>query len=174
MKKHNGMKPQDIVILLYICQYADGCFKVMDVGKELKISQSEVSESLHRSRFARLIGSDKKVFRNSLIEFILHGLRFVFPVQPGMVIKGMPTSHSASPLSNDIVANNEHYVWPYSKGIKRGMAIEPLYKTLPDICADLPDLWELLALVDALRVGRARERNLAERYLRERLLNAEQ
>jgi hypothetical protein len=84
----------------------------------------------------------------------------------------MPTSHSANPLAKDIVSGNENYVWPYSKGIKRGMAIEPLFKTLPEVCTELPELWELLSLVDALRVGRVRERNLAEKYLRERLLDA--
>jgi hypothetical protein len=173
MKKHNGMKPQDVVILLYICQYVDGCYRVLDIAKALKISQSEVSESLHRSRFARLIGNNKKVFRSALFEFLLHGLRYVFPAEPGRVIKGMPTSHSAEPLSNDIVSGNENFVWPYSKGVSRGMSIEPLYKTLPEICSDLRELWELLALADALRVGRARERNLAEKYLAERLLNAQ-
>lgn len=174
MKKHNGMKPQDLVILLYISQYADGDFRVLSVGNALKISQSEVSESLNRSRLARLIGSNKKIYRASLFEFLIHGVRFVFPVEPGRVIRGIPTSHSANPLSRDIISNNENFVWPYSKGSKRGMAVEPLFKSIPEICTELPELWELLALVDALRIGRAREKNLAEKYLRQRLVDVQQ
>ena len=89
MKKHNGMKPQDVVILLYICCLKDGGFKVADVAKDLSISQSEISESLNRSRMALLVdGNKKRVYRDSLLEFIIHGLKYVFPIVVGPVVRG--------------------------------------------------------------------------------------
>lgn len=170
MKKHLGMKSQDIVILLYIAQYCDGAFKLVDISEKLHISLSEVSESLNRSRIAKLIGKDKAVSKISLYEFLIYGLKFVFPVEPSAVTRGVPTSHSSSPLKEEIVQNTDNYVWPYSKGTKRGMGVTPLYKTVPEFATELVDLCELLALVDALRVGQIRESNLAVKFLKERIV----
>ena len=171
MKKHNGMKSQDILILLYISEYCDGDFKVSDLAKSLNLSQSEISESLNRSRIAKLISQDKLIFRSALFEFLRYGFKYVFPVQPGPIQRGFPTSHSHTPLSNDIVGGNESYVWPSPKGTTRGMAIEPIYRSVTQFCSETPELWELLSLLDALRIGRAREVNLASKYLEKRILN---
>ena len=46
----------------------------------------------------------------------------------------------------------------------------PLYPTVIQVIQSDASMYELLALVDAVRVGRARERNLAMELLRERLL----
>ena len=45
------------------------------------------------------------------------------------------------------------------------MGLEPLYKTVPIAARRDPRLYEILALLDALRDGRARERRLAEEHL---------
>lgn len=174
MKEHNGMKGQDIAILLYICQYCEGEYKVLDIARSLAISQSEVSESLHRSKVAQLIDTyAKKVFRKSLLEFIHYGIKYVFPVRPGAVLRGIPTAHSAPPLHKKIVSTNEAYVWNSSVGKSRGMSIKPLYKSLPEASQTLPEYYELLCLVDAIRIGKAREVTLAKDILKERLLNAQ-
>lgn len=171
MKKHNGMKPQDIAVLLYIAQYCEGTYRVLDLANALKISQSEVSEALNRCRIARLLDADEKlVYRNNLYEFIIYGLRYVFPAEPGTIVRGIATAHSGPPLNDRIVAGSESYVWSYSDGNTQGIAIAPLYKTLPAIAEDHPEFYEILCLVDACRIGRAREVNLAREILKERLL----
>jgi hypothetical protein len=45
------------------------------------------------------------------------------------------------------------------------VAIDPLYKSMPEACLKDAKLYEALALVDALRIGRAREKNLAQDLL---------
>jgi hypothetical protein len=60
-------------------------------------------------------------------------------------------------------------VWPSADGQVRGSAFEPLHKTVPAAAAKDAVLYEILALVDALRDGRARERQIAERELAARL-----
>lgn len=50
------------------------------------------------------------------------------------------------------------------------MALEPLHPNVPDVAMQDQDLYDLLALVDAVRTGRARERKLAREELRSRLL----
>ena len=86
----------------------------------------------------------------------------------------MPTSFAAPPLSEEIPAGNDDAipVWADAEGEARGYAIEPLHRSVPAAARRDPKLYELLALVDALREGRARERKLAEVGLRNRLAHA--
>src|SRR5690554_947166 len=103
MKKHNGMRPHDIIILLKIVTYAEDNWYMKDVANELFISQSEVSQSLNRSLMAGLVSSNKKrVMKSALFDFLVHGLKYVYPVRPERMVRGMKTSHSAPPLSNII------------------------------------------------------------------------
>ncbi len=126
---------------------------------------------LERAKRARLIdGSKKNIIWPSLLEFVLHGLKYVYPAEPGALCRGVPTAHSAPPLSRKIVSeDDEHYVWPSGHGTVRGQAIEPLYESVPLAAGKDPRLHELLSLVDALRVGRARERQIAGEELKSRL-----
>lgn len=169
MKKHNGMRPQDIVILLKIVVKGKESWLMKDLSQELNISASEISESLNRSALAGLVTPNKKKIRkHELIEFLLYGLKYVYPQRPGAIVRGMTTAHSAPPLSNQI-RGNEQYVWPWAKGEARGQEIEPLHPSVPQACNRDQKLYELLALVDAIRVGRKREQQLAEEELRQRI-----
>lgn len=168
MKQHNGMRPQDIVILLKIA-ISPPSWLAKNLSQSLHISPSEVSESLNRSAIAGLLSNDKRtVMKNSLLEFLEYGLKFVFPQKPGALVRGVPTSHSAPPL-NRLVQGGEVYVWPYAQGEFRGQAVEPLYKTVPLLCKEDHDLYEVLALTDALRLGKTRERKIAIDELRRRI-----
>ena len=170
MRQHRGMRPQDIVILLKIAALKDTPWLAKDLAQSLNISASEVSESLNRSKLAGLLSGDKKqLMKSNLIEFLEHGLRYVFPVKAGAIQRGMPTAHSAPPLK-DVVMSDDVYVWPWAEGLIRGQTIEPLHPNVPAACAKDPLLYELLALVDALRLGRAREKQRAVEALRQRIL----
>jgi predicted transcriptional regulator len=169
MKKHSGMRPHDIVILLKIAAKKDATWMMKDLSIELGISGSEVSESLHRSSLAGLIAKDKKrLMKLAILDFLENGLRYVYPQQPGAKLRGVPTAHSAPPLSNEIVSE-EAYVWPYGEGTVRGESIEPLHPKVPKACLQDPEFYEYMALCDALRVGRAREKNRAIEILRNKL-----
>lgn len=162
MKTHNGMRPQDVVILLKLSIMSSDNLRFADISEALTISASEVSESLERSRLARLVSEDKReLYRVSFFEFLVSGLKYVFPVSPGATVRGMATAHSAPPLNKVIVAQNDLFVWPTPQGTVRGQSIIPLYKTVPEAAMRDSKLYELLALTDAIRVGRAREVNLA-------------
>lgn len=173
MKKHNGMRPQDIVVLLKIISLGDDKWRNIDIANAIGISPSEVSEALNRCRIGKLIDSKKrKVNMSSFTEFLVYGLKYVFPTEPGAIVKGTPTAHSASPIKEHISSAADVYVWSNAKGTQRGQAIEPLYKTLPHIVQEDKVLYELLAIVDTLRVGRAREIKIAIDELTKRLKNA--
>lgn len=169
MKKHNGMRPHDIAILLKIAAKGENPWMMKDLANELGISNSEVSESINRSVRARLISQDKKtLMRATLLDFLEHGLPYVYPQQPGALVRGIVTAHSASPLNQDILSADA-YVWPYAEGNVRGQAIEPLHPKIPEACLKDHKFYELMALSDALRVGRVREKKLAIEALKERV-----
>ena len=163
------MKPQDIVILLKIVALDNENWQQKPLAEALGMSQSEVSQSVARSLYAGLLyGNGKQVMKSALLEFLQYGLTYAFPQKPGAVVRGIVTAHSAPPL-NENIESTENYVWPYAKGDVRGHCIVPLYASVPHAVLQDPKLHELLALVDALRVGKARERILAIDELKKRL-----
>lgn len=167
------MKPQDVLLLLKIISLNQDNWNQQPIANALGMSQSEVSESVARSKYAGLLGpKGKKVMKQALLEFLEYGIRYVFPQKPGPVVRGVPTAHSAAPLNANI-QSTEHYVWPYGSGTVRGQSIAPLYPSVPAAALKDKDLHELLALVDALRVGRARERVIALAELKKRILGGE-
>lgn len=164
-----NMRPQDIVILLKIVALGDQNWFHHTLAEDLGISQSEVSQSLNRSRYAGLIDDARKnVMRMALLDFLKSGIRYVYPQRPGAVVRGIPTAHSAMPL-NQMIQSEDYYVWPSAKGEARGQAIEPLYPCVLEAIKKDPKLYELLALVDAIRVGKIREQELAKMELEKRL-----
>lgn len=171
MRVLQGIKPQDMLVLLKLCLWRDREWRHIDLAAELGLSQTEVSFALERCRQSGFLDSAKKrVLRSALLEFLEHGLKYVYPVQPGAVCRGVPTAHSALPLSKRIVSDvDDQYVWPWAEGKVRGQAIAPLYESVPLAAEKDPKLYELLALVDAVRVGRARERALALEELESRI-----
>jgi hypothetical protein len=169
MKEHSGMRPHDVVVLLKIAAKGKKQWLMKDLSQELGISASEISESINRSVIAHLIAPDKKrLMKLALLDFLEHGLSYVYPQSPGALIRGIRTAHSATPL-NELISSQEHYVWPYAEGDTRGQAIEPLHPKVPEASLKDPDFYALMALCDALRVGRAREKNAAIKELKKRL-----
>lgn len=161
------MKPQDVVILLKIIALGDQSWYHHTLAESLNISQSEVTQSLNRSRFSGLIDANRKeVSRLGLLEFLQYGVKYSFPEQPGALVRGIPTAHSAPPLSDEI-QSQDPYVWPHASGKVRGQSIEPLYRSVPNAVEKDEKLYELLTLVDAIRVGRVREKQLALHHLNE-------
>ncbi|MFI0427955.1 hypothetical protein [Mariniflexile sp. HMF6888] len=171
-QSRNNLKPQDIVILLKIIALGKQSWFHHTIAQELGISQSEVSQSLNRSKYAGLIdGARKKVNKLAFTEFLIHGVAYAFPQHPGPIVRGVLTAHSAEPL-NKIINSSDKYVWPYAKGQERGQAIEPLYHTAVEASLKDKELYELLTMVDAIRVGRAREKEIAKKELEKRIQNA--
>jgi predicted transcriptional regulator len=169
MKVHNGMRPQDIVILLKIASKKNSSWKMKDLANELMISSSEISESINRSVQAGLIAADKKTLMiGALLEFLKYGLKYVFPQHPGAIVRGIATAHSAAPLNN-LIRSEEHYVWTSAEGNLRGQSVQPLHPSVARASLLDSSLYELLSLVDAIRIGKKREQEIAIQELERRL-----
>lgn len=163
------LRPQDLVVLLKILLEEDSSWTQLTLAKNLFLSQSEISESLKRSVYARLLhNKGREVSRQPLMDLLHYGVPYIFPQQPGIEARGIPTAHSAAPLVSQI-ESQEVYVWPYYKGPVRGKSIMPLYPSVVQAIELDAQLYEFLALIDAVRVGRARERNLALEILNSKI-----
>lgn len=160
------MRPRDLAILLKIIALGDGAWNQSSLSNLLKISLSEVSESLNRSQIAGLIDFNKaKVNRQNLLEFLEFGVRYVFPVELGPLVKGMPTAHS-HPYMKTFIQSNSNYVWQDNQGEEVGQEIEPFYKNQTVAAKSDPLFYRLMALVDVLRVGRIREKTISMNELK--------
>lgn len=168
------LKPQDVVIALKLAARGGEPWTQPGLAKALHMSASEVNHGLKRLEACQLYNArERRVIRRSLEEFLVSGLRYVFPADLGEPGKGLPTSISGSKALSAklLIGDEDHIVWP-AKGRAarvRGRTLAPLYRTVPQAAANDPVLYEYLALTDALRVGRARERALAKEELSKRL-----
>lgn len=168
--KHNSMKPQDIVVLLKMIALKDESWTSARLAAELKISASEISGALERCRIAKLVDNTKrKVNVLALEDFLVHGLKYVYPPQPGAIVRGVATSFSAEPIKSKIRQGSDSFVWPYKYGCDRGQSVEPLYRTVPEACLEDNSLYELLVIADTLRMGRVRETEIAINELKLKL-----
>ena len=167
------LKPQDVVVLLKLLRYREKRPSFSQIGFELSMSPSEVHAAVKRARTAHLLhgpGLGDRLNIHALEEFLVHGIRYAFPAERGELCRGMPTSYAATPLKDIISPGDDPPpVWPDPDGSARGSALKPLYRNVPEACKRDPYLYELLALVDAIRDGRARERNIASKELAMRL-----
>jgi hypothetical protein len=171
MRKHNGMRPQDIAVLMKIVSMGNHPWQLSMLSHSLAISISEISESLNRSRLAKFIDYEKKkINRQNLLEFLEHGIKYVFPQQLGSMVRGIPTAHS-HPFLKKYFISEMNYVWPDSKGEIIGLSIEPLYPKQIHAVKDNPDFYKLMSLIDVIRVGKVREIKFAVEELKKQLLN---
>ena len=104
---------------------------------------------------------------------VKHGLKYAFPAKPGAPQRGVATGFAAPMLKGQLVSSGaDIHVWPYAEGSQRGSTITPLFKSVPEAALKDERLYELLALVDAIRLGNQREANLAQDRFEERMARA--
>ncbi len=167
------LKPQDIVFLLKLVAKAHEPWTYNGLAVELGMSPSEVHYAAQRAVASRLaIKNDQGIRVNiqNLLEFILHGIQYSFIPERGGLGRGLPTAHAVAPLVEKFAPDNgPPPVWPDPKGSVRGESLTPLHKSVPVAVKTDPKLYELLALVDAIRSGRAREKEMAKKEITKRL-----
>ena len=167
------LKPQDILFLLKLISYGKKTWSFNKIAVELGMSPSEVHAAAKRTVVARLSIKQENEIRpqiRNLEEFLMHGIQYVFVPERGQLNRGIPTSYACPPLNKSIVHGNEPPpVWPDPHGEVRGESFSPLYQSVPVASKNDPKLYELLALVDAIRGGRLREQEIAKKELKKRL-----
>ncbi len=162
------LNPSDIPVALCLAIHPGERYEVL--ASAMGIAPSSAHRSVRRLQKAGLLRSEKRlVNRLALSEFLRHGIRYAFPADAGPVRRGVPTAYSAPPLDHEIISDRP-VVWASPDGAVEGISLVPLYDKAPELVERDPELYQALALVDAIRFGQARERQLAADLLDELLL----
>ena len=169
------LKPQDLLVLLKVAAHPPQRWTYAALGQALALSASETHACVKRAVACGLAVAPARgewaPIRPNLLEFVLHGARYVWPATPGPHKRGVPTSIGAEPLASQFnVAPGDAPVWAHPTGSAKGPTLSPLYRSAPQAALADPALHQLLALLDALRAGRARERALAAEWMQAQLL----
>jgi len=168
-----NLKPQDILFLLKLVALGKKPWSFNKIAIELGMSPSEVHAAAKRAISARLaVKEGDSIWPNiiNLEDFLCHGIQYVFVPDRGELNRGMPTAYASAPMDAYFVEDGEPPpVWPDPEGKIRGESFSPLYKSAPTAAKNDTKLYHLLALVDAIRGGRAREREIAKKELKKRL-----
>ena len=165
------LKPQDVLVGLSMCCRKTRKDTYAEKAEKLGMSASEVHAAEKRLCEARLVDTDtKEIRRGPMLEFLVHGVPYAFATSPKEWTRGVPTAWAAPVLSNKIALSDQPPpIWPDPEGAVQGVAVQPLYRSVVQAVKKDSELYDLLSLVDALRIGRVREKKIAEEEIRNRL-----
>jgi hypothetical protein len=161
------VKKSDIYVLSGLLAH-EGEWSYRSLADCLHVPHPVVQRALARAQEAGLYTGDRReVHLPHFEEFAMHALRFVAPVQLGGIVPGVPAAWAAEPMASAIHSSGEEPppVWPHAQGRVRGQAIEPLHSAAPEAVEGWSELGEILALLDSLRAGDPRVRQVAEELL---------
>ena len=122
-----------------------------------------MNEALKRAEHAAVQPVQRQVSVSAFEEALVHGIRYFMAAERGALTRGIPTSWATLPLVNMLTASEEPPpVWPDPNGTVRVVALRPLHHSVAQAVKGDSALYEMLALIDALREGGAKERRFAE------------
>ena len=160
------LKGQDMVVLAALMAADDGC-AYAELGERAWISASEAYAAVRRLKDSGLLNNARKLIKANVLEFLVHGLKYAFPMKVLGAGKGMPTAYAAPVAADEFAGVGAVPVWAGSPGQVAGRAYAPFYPTAPNAAAANSAVYDRLALMDMLRGGRLRERDFATRKFKE-------
>lgn len=145
-------------------------YEIDSLACALSLARLEVVGSIERLRVAGLMLSHEhaplSANRYGLMGLARFGFRHIFPVRPGVESKGIPTAHAAAPMNSKLFSGGTRIpVWPSQLGTQTGYSILPLHPGAPRAALADPMLYGMLAMIDSMRVGGARETHVASELL---------
>lgn len=165
------VKDSDIYVLSGLLAH-DGSWSYRSLAELLHVPHPVVQRALERAKGADLyVAGRREVHLPHFEEFALHAIRFVAPGRLSALVPGVPAAWAAEPMASAIRSSGDEPppVWPFAQGRIRGQGVEPLHSAAPEAAAEWPELGEVLALLDSLRAGDARVRQVAGDLLSEKL-----
>lgn len=162
------LKPQDLLVAVHLAVHP-AARRYGDIAKHLYLSISVAHRAMASAKAVHLVSGSGETIRPNLVEFLIHGARYVFPARLAGPARGVPTG-AAAPMLQDRLAGNAMLVWPERTGRVRGDSLEPIHPSVPTIALESLEFHVILAALDLLRVGSARERSVAAEVIQEKVL----
>ncbi|MBE7496784.1 MAG: hypothetical protein HS117_17720 [Verrucomicrobiaceae bacterium] len=173
------LKPHDILVTLKLLLAPEETPPTYaGLAAALQMSASEAHSAVARAVEAGLLrkplaGSGRTMplpVRAALREFLVSGVKYVWPAGRGPVTRGVPTAGSLPAVASllGMPQPDLAMVWPHPEGV-RGESVEPLYPRAAAVVANDAALHEWLALIDILRLKTGREAALAAAAIQKKL-----
>lgn len=166
-QKQITLRPSDVVVACQLTCTPQAPFA--HLAQSTRLSAGECHNAVRRLRFARIVLPDERrvageVFRG----FLADGVPFAFPAMLGAETIGIPTAHAA-PAFASVVTSTDRFVWADPSGSVRGRSVVPLFPGAPALAATNEALYDLLTIIDAVRIGTTRIRRVAIDALADRI-----
>jgi hypothetical protein len=160
MKRAESLRPPDIAVALRLVVRPGAGYE--DLGETLGIGVGGAHRAVRRLERAHLVARERrKVLRENLCEFLIHGIRYVFYAEVAAETLGIPTANTPG-----VGESGRSFVWPSARGSRRGDAVSPLFPQAIDLPESDPEVYTALAVIDSIRIGGVRERREAGDWLR--------
>ena len=154
-EKQPTLRPSDVAVALQLAREPGAHYQRL--ARSLHLGVAEVHRGVRRLERAGLVQvEERRVNRQAFLEFLVHGVRYVFPAVLGAETQGIPTAAAAPGLAGKI-PGGPTAVWLDSEGRTRGVSLVPLYSAAPRAAIEDEHLYRALALVDVLRLGQLQE-----------------
>lgn len=172
MPSQPSLRPFDVAVAMRLLLVPEDRYEPLAAA--LATSTSAVHRAVARLQHAGLCGSGTRTVNQAAFrEFLIFGVRYAFPPVHGPERSGMATA-GAHPEISALLGDDRMrpLVWPMEGGSARGETLVPLFNGVTKVAVRDPRLHELLACVDALRVGNATQRQRVAELLTARVLQA--
>jgi hypothetical protein len=153
MNGKSYLKPQDILVLLKLLANPGFEWRQVDLAISLGLSQAETGLGLRRLWNSRLVDQNKKLPNKiNATEFLIYGLKYIYPVERGAITKGISTIEPPTGKKNISKDIGKSFVWACDQGNTQGQSIQPIYPSVAVAALKDSFLYELLVLTDGLRL----------------------
>jgi DNA-binding transcriptional ArsR family regulator len=172
-RRTEPIQPLDVLVLLKLIAADGKSLSVRKLADSLGgVSKSTVEVALQRLTAHALLRQSegkRQINRLAARDLLEKAIQWIAPAVIGRFELGLATAHAAQPLADRLRGDADPVVMPIAEGPMRGRAVTPLHPAAPGAAQSDPKLHELLSLVDALRIGGARDREAAMAELRSRI-----
>ncbi|HEY7772631.1 MAG TPA: helix-turn-helix domain-containing protein [Marinagarivorans sp.] len=164
------LKAQDSLLALkyWSMRREGGQLAMRDLAEVLGFSASEVSKAAKRLVVSGLLVERDGLYfaeTRALSEWLCFGLRYALPPKVSGFGRGMGTAWNCDLVKSPIVPPSPAFIWPMPGGEQEGVFVEPIYQSVPLAASKDVLLYQALALVDAVRLGKPRELAIARESL---------
>jgi hypothetical protein len=169
------LKPLDVVVSVKAAVLGAPGWTMAQMAEHLGVVPAQVFRAARQAASAKLLFGEQakgriqyQPNRAALLELLIHGIKYTVVPARGGITRGIPTAHAAPIMEGRVVSGTDPVpVWPFADGTVRGESFEPLHPCVPFAARTDERFYAAMALVDAIRGGRARERAIAAELLPE-------
>ena len=168
------LKPQDTLIALAYWSLGRNGAKsnIRDIADSIGVSAGEVSKGGKRLLQARLLVERDGTLHaetGALYEWLGFGIRYAYPQEIISYGRGMATSWNCPILKSEMIPPSPGVVWAVPGGKQEGAIISPIHASVTKVASVDSGLYQVLALVEAIRGGKPRELAIARDLLKRML-----